>query len=270
MCATLDTYGFALSGMTNDELRGRERCLQRSSSQLAAWKRVLAQRPVHLAGRRVKEMVRRGIPPELRPDVWFALSGAAAMRDSHPTQYYAQLRGCCEDVVEPLDSETYRMFVRILGPEGIATVQCIFAAYRLHRDVDGASLHLAAVVAFLLVVMGPEREEDVFWLFLSLIDNKIYNNKTSYKVHFTLFFCSHTSLCSSASGVVFRNTSWRHCSRKRMHFWQNTSKTLHHYRASAMDGSPLSSLWPSLQKHWHGSGIAFSVKERKFFTVLDL
>ena len=187
MCATLDTYGFALSGMTNDELRGRERCLQRSSSQLAAWKRVLAQRPVHLAGRRVKEMVRRGIPPELRPDVWFALSGAAAMRDSHPTQYYAQLRGCCEDAVEPLDSETYRMFVRILGPEGIATVQRIFAAYRLHRDVDGASLHLAAVVAFLLVVMGPEREEDVFWLFLSLIDNKIYNNKTSYKVHFTLF-----------------------------------------------------------------------------------
>ena len=186
MCATLDTYGFALSGMTDDELRGRERCLQRSSAQLAAWKRVLAQRPVRLAGRRVKELVRRGIPPELRPDVWFVLSGAAAVRDSHPTQYYAQLRGCCEHVVEPLDPTTYRMFVRNLGPEGIAIVQRIFAAYRLHSDADGASFHLVAVVAFLLVVMGPEREEDVFWLFLSLLDNKIFNNKTSYKVHLTL------------------------------------------------------------------------------------
>lgn len=47
----------------------------------------------------VKKLIRKGIPPNLRPKVWFSLSGAAKKKSTVPDTYYADLTSAVEDKV---------------------------------------------------------------------------------------------------------------------------------------------------------------------------
>lgn len=47
----------------------------------------------------LKRLIRKGIPPNLRPKVWFALSGAAKKKSTVPESYYNDLINAVEDKV---------------------------------------------------------------------------------------------------------------------------------------------------------------------------
>lgn len=176
MCSLVDAYGFVLCGLTDDERAARERNLRRSNRDATDWKGA-AER----GGRRLKERIRRGIPFSARPEIWWRLSGAERLMATYPGKYYSSLvtqlgrpRG------EVLDAETLRRFQPNLGIQGMEIVRRILSAFELHSgaDVGGGN---AAIVAFLLMVMGIEREEDVFWMYVSLLETKLFGN-AAYKV----------------------------------------------------------------------------------------
>lgn len=49
----------------------------------------------------LKRLIRKGIPPVLRPKVWFSLSGAAKKKSTVPESYYDDLTKAVEDMVTP-------------------------------------------------------------------------------------------------------------------------------------------------------------------------
>lgn len=49
----------------------------------------------------LKKLIRKGIPPNLRPKVWFSLSGAAKKKSTVPDSYYNDLITAVEDKVTP-------------------------------------------------------------------------------------------------------------------------------------------------------------------------
>lgn len=49
----------------------------------------------------LKKLIRKGIPPVLRPKVWFSLSGAAKKKSTVPDSYYNDLTKAVEGKVTP-------------------------------------------------------------------------------------------------------------------------------------------------------------------------
>ena len=49
----------------------------------------------------LKKLIRKGIPPALRPKVWFSLSGAAKKKSTAPNSYYNDLIVAVADKVTP-------------------------------------------------------------------------------------------------------------------------------------------------------------------------
>lgn len=49
----------------------------------------------------LKRLVRKGIPPVLRPKVWFSLSGAAKKKSTVPESYYGDLSKAVDGMVTP-------------------------------------------------------------------------------------------------------------------------------------------------------------------------
>lgn len=49
----------------------------------------------------LKKLIRKGIPPVLRPKVWFSLSGAAKKKSTVPESYYDDLSKAVEGKVTP-------------------------------------------------------------------------------------------------------------------------------------------------------------------------
>lgn len=49
----------------------------------------------------LKKLIRKGIPPVLRPKVWFSLSGAAKKKSTVPDSYYDDLTKAVEGKVTP-------------------------------------------------------------------------------------------------------------------------------------------------------------------------
>ena len=186
MCAAafvVDSYGFALTGLTPAEQSARERSLSRETRG-GSWEKHLTRGVAggkHRRGaRRLKELVRRGIPPEDRPRVWMILSGAEIRKNAFPVDYYAELlRQIDPTEAEGIDDETLRIFAQRLGVEGMEVVRRVLVAYGVHKEMTISGCGgIASIVAFLTVVLGADREEDVFWMFLALIEKMLMNDSS--------------------------------------------------------------------------------------------
>lgn len=173
MCAVLDTYGFPLFGLTDDEQTKRKIHLERSSAQEVLWN-LAKERGMYFIGRKLKERIRRGIPPKHRPDMWMKLSGAYELKNQACVNYTEHR--IAKVKYSELDPDVVKAFRANLGIEGLQSVYRVLAAYATFSDekIDG---DMAMVVGFLMVVIGTNREEDVFWLLVALM-KKLKTNTT--------------------------------------------------------------------------------------------
>lgn len=177
-----DSYGFPLAGVTDAEQRAREESLARARSQVNAWLKKIRGEDVYDLYRerkKLKELVRRGVPPELRPEIWLILSGAK-LRRAGRAGYYDELckrEDCsaavaCEDMGDV--KGRFRNQVAFKNGEGFAAVRRLIGAFVIHNPETGYVAGFGAVAAFLLVVYGLHREEDVFWVLVSLVEDKLF------------------------------------------------------------------------------------------------
>ncbi|CAK9133398.1 unnamed protein product [Ilex paraguariensis] len=129
----------------------------------------------------LKRLIRKGIPPVLRPKVWFSLSGAAKKKSTVPESYYNDLIKAVQDKVtaatKQIDHDLPRTFPGhpwLDTPEGHAALRRVLVGYSF-RDCDvGYCQGLNYVAALLLLVM--KTEEDAFWMLAVLLENVLVND----------------------------------------------------------------------------------------------
>ncbi|KAK2378299.1 hypothetical protein P8452_49798 [Trifolium repens] len=124
----------------------------------------------------LKKLIRKGIPPVLRPKVWFSLSGAAKKKSTVPDSYYDDLTKAVEGKVTPatrqIDHDLPRTFPGhpwLDTPEGHAALRRVLVAYSFRDSDVGYCQGLNYVAALLLLVM--KTEEDAFWMLAVLLEN---------------------------------------------------------------------------------------------------
>ncbi|CAK9163839.1 unnamed protein product [Ilex paraguariensis] len=129
----------------------------------------------------LKRLIRKGIPPSLRPKVWFSLSGAAKKKSTVPESYYDDLIKAVQDKVtaatKQIDHDLPRTFPGhpwLDTPEGHATLRRVLVGYSFRDSDVGYCQGLNYVAALLLLVM--KTEEDAFWMLSVLLENVLVND----------------------------------------------------------------------------------------------
>ncbi|KAL2474542.1 Ypt/Rab-GAP domain of gyp1p superfamily protein [Abeliophyllum distichum] len=129
----------------------------------------------------LKRLIRKGIPPNLRPKVWFSLSGAAKKKSTVPESYYNDLTRAVVDKVTPatkqIDHDLPRTFPGhpwLDTPEGHAVLRRVLVGYSFRDSDVGYCQGLNYVAALLLLVM--KTEEDAFWMLAVLLENVLVND----------------------------------------------------------------------------------------------
>ncbi|KAK4787224.1 hypothetical protein SAY86_011057 [Trapa natans] len=129
----------------------------------------------------LKKLIRKGIPPVLRPKVWFSLSGAAKKKSTVPDSYYSDLTKAVEGKVtaatRQIDHDLPRTFPGhpwLDTPEGHATLRRVLVGYSFRDSDVGYCQGLNYVAALLLLVM--KTEEDAFWMLAVLLENVLVND----------------------------------------------------------------------------------------------
>ncbi|KAL4581394.1 hypothetical protein LXL04_017608 [Taraxacum kok-saghyz] len=132
-------------------------------------------------GMTLKKLIRKGIPPSLRPKVWFSLSGAAKKKSTVPDSYYDDLTAAVSDKITPatkqIDHDLPRTFPGhpwLDTPEGHAAVRRVLVGYSFRDSDVGYCQGLNYVAAMLLLVM--KTEEEAFWMLAVLLENVLVND----------------------------------------------------------------------------------------------
>lgn len=124
----------------------------------------------------LKKLLRKGVPPTLRPKLWLSLSGAAKKRSTVPETYYDELIRATEGKTTPatrqIDHDLPRTFPChpwINSEEGQAALRRVLVGYSFRDSEVGYCQGLNYVAALLLIVL--KEEEDAFWMLSVLLEN---------------------------------------------------------------------------------------------------
>lgn len=174
----VDAYGFTLD-LDAEGVAARERCAGTSARRSVRWDRYrsagafsnVTHRPTGV----LKTLIRKGVPNDLRPAVWMAVSGAAAKKRVAPRAYYKRLQALPVDqtVRDQVDIDLGRTFPENSryndNVEAQETLRRVLLAYARHNPGTGYCQGMNYIGAFLWLVMGDE--ESVFWVFVCLLDD---------------------------------------------------------------------------------------------------
>lgn len=129
----------------------------------------------------LKKLIRKGIPPLLRPKVWKAISGAAKKKGTAPDGYYLELlrevQGRETKATRQIDNDLHRTFPghsKIDSPEGLQSLRRILVAYSWRDSRVGYCQGMNFVAAYLLLVMRSE--EEAFWMLATLLEEVLYDD----------------------------------------------------------------------------------------------
>ncbi|CAM8993955.1 unnamed protein product [Rhodiola kirilowii] len=135
----------------------------------------------------LKRLIRKGVPPNLRPKVWFSLSGAAKKKDMVPESYYSDLTKAVEGKVTPatkqIDHDLPRTFPGhpwLDTSEGHAALRRVLVGYSFRDSEVGYCQGLNFVAAILLLVM--KTEEDAFWMLAVLLEDVLVSDCYSHNL----------------------------------------------------------------------------------------
>ena len=201
-----DSHGFLVEAVRLDATRAREKVFEKQvlPRQRALWDEVAQAADVGAAlatlrkGRKLKAMVRGGIPTELRPRVWLYLAGATAKRSTMDDGYYARLletvdrreadarreaeeqaqhkKAAPSELIEQVEQinkdlgRTFPSHAYISTPEGQAQLRRLLRAYCVGRNPRTGYCQGMNFLAGMLLCVMEHREEDAFWMFVMMIE----------------------------------------------------------------------------------------------------
>ncbi|EYU43191.1 hypothetical protein ABFS83_08G120300 [Erythranthe nasuta] len=135
----------------------------------------------------LKRLIKKGIPLNFRPKVWFSLSGAAKKKSTVPDSYYNDMTSAVFDMVTPatkqIDQDLPRTFPGhpwLDTSDGHSALRRVLVAYSFRDSDVGYCQGLNYVAALLLLVM--KTEEDAFWMLAVLLENVLFNDCYTYNL----------------------------------------------------------------------------------------
>ncbi|KAJ9517316.1 hypothetical protein QJQ45_016685 [Haematococcus lacustris] len=184
-----DMLGFQAApraGLDMGSLGSRKDLAEKPAS--SEWKKLAKLCPSPGKRAAYKSAVRKGVPHELRPQLWLALSGALAKQASALPGYYSGLTaagqltaGVPADVVRQVDTDTrtlpsnFRAHASFLQPETISAHSRILFGLLRHNTQLVYGRPLCHIVAFSMVVLGGHsQEESAFWLVAALLEDTLF------------------------------------------------------------------------------------------------
>lgn len=132
--------------------------------------------------KRVKSLIRSGVPPELRGEVWYACAGAAAkMKNASRDQQYPELVKRLHELDNTLiaidiEKDLLRTFPEKICVEDqklVDTLRRLLRAFALRNRTVGYCQSMNYVCALLLFHMEEER---AFWTFSALLEDILPND----------------------------------------------------------------------------------------------
>lgn len=136
----------------------------------------------------LRSLIRKGIPPALRPKVWRAVSGVMKKRSTVPDTYYQDLidavSGRETSATRQIDHDLGRTFPghpAIDSPQGQATLRRILTGYSFRDSRVGYCQGMNYVAASLLLVM--KNEEEAFWMLAVLLENILLHDSYSENLY---------------------------------------------------------------------------------------
>ncbi|KIY99590.1 TBC1 domain family member 2A [Monoraphidium neglectum] len=133
---------------------------------------------------KLKDMVRLGVPPTLRPWVWMEASGAAAKRAAFSPSYYTSMALAGEKEsphLKQIDQDVKCAFPNhpwLQSEEGQTALRRVLAAFSLHNPKVGYTRPLSHIVGLLLVALN-RNQESAFWLLAQLVEGTLYDGTYS-------------------------------------------------------------------------------------------
>lgn len=127
--------------------------------------------------KRVKSLIRSGVPPELRGQVWYACSGAEAKRRNSPIadQYDEVLKRINTldktQIALDIEKDLLRTFpdkISIQNKELVDALRRLLLAYAIRNERVGYCQSMNYICALLLLHM---EEEKAFWAFSALLED---------------------------------------------------------------------------------------------------
>ncbi|CAH9072770.1 unnamed protein product [Cuscuta epithymum] len=129
----------------------------------------------------LNRLIRKGVPPALRPTVWFSLSGASKKKSTVPDSYYddliAAVQGKVTAATKQIDHDLPRTFPGhpwLDTAEGHASLRRVLVGYSFRDSEVGYCQGLNYVAALLLLVL--KTEEEAFWMLAVLLENVLVSD----------------------------------------------------------------------------------------------
>ncbi|EFN58503.1 hypothetical protein CHLNCDRAFT_56888 [Chlorella variabilis] len=169
----VDAYGFSLTVMP-DQAAILERCRARQEAVRQKWAQHVQEGGLPPPDA-LKKLCRKGIPPDMRRQLWLQLSGAAQRRLKVPPHYYADaaLQGASSPFAHQIELDVPRTFPNnewVQSEAGQNAVRHVLLAAARHNPRVGYCQSMNYLAAMLLLALGRD-EEDAFWVLASLIDD---------------------------------------------------------------------------------------------------
>lgn len=193
--AARDSYGFPLLSLTKDEDIAREKCLVGGAAEslAKAWfahrdlVKSFALNPTVPVPKKLKQLVRGGLPAAQRPRLWLELSGGMALQQAQAPKFYEALvrevdsTGSPKSVISRAELELFNPFPAhavLPSMKGMHAVRRVVLAHAHHCNSSEYAQGISSVAGFLLAVMGLDLEEEAFWTLVAL---------TRYRLHSAYF-----------------------------------------------------------------------------------
>eukprot|EP00803_Ostreobium_quekettii_P004128 evm.model.scf_281.14 EVM.evm.TU.scf_281.14 scf_281:100887-107408(+) len=174
-----DLYGFELT-LTAEQQEERLQCEKKATERAAKhWRKYQERRRLPSDKKKLKAMVRKGVPPGMRAWVWTELSGAAERQHKLDQEYYRLMveRGHrATAVAKQIELDLPRTFpghAWFQTEQGQAILQNVLLAYSVHNPQIGYCQSMNYIVAMLLLCMDKD-EEKAFWVLAALIEDILY------------------------------------------------------------------------------------------------
>jgi hypothetical protein len=129
-----------------------------------------------------RDMIRRGVPANIRGRVWTRVSGCEVLAAAAPKDYYASLLKRCEgddlcqsvkDEVEKDLSRTFPHHIFFASEPGMTALRHVLQAHALHNTAVGYCQSLNFVAGMLLLLV---EEEKAFWLLITITQHIMPKN----------------------------------------------------------------------------------------------
>lgn len=177
MAETTDLYGFPT---TLNELQKSEcqLCDETSTLFQPAWMEYIEKDRLPTSDSKLKEMVRKGVPPTCRTWVWMNSSSAGKKKQAMASNYYQIMvtAGATSKYLSEIEQDapgTFPSHPWIQSDDGKAALKRVLTAYSVHNDKLGYCRAMSNIVGLLLVAMN-RNEENAFWLLASLVEDILY------------------------------------------------------------------------------------------------